>query len=55
MKSYKFTLFDTIVGPQVLSEAMTLHVLKNETQWMFGGGVHSDEGHNVLVTQAATC
>jgi hypothetical protein len=54
-ESYKFTFVDTLVGPQILSEVMMLHVLKNEAQWVFESRVHADEGHNVLVPKATTC
>lgn len=57
METYEFASPDILVVPQVLSEVTMFHVLEDETHWVLGGGVHSDERDNVLVheTTASKC
>ena len=51
MEAYKFTPPSILVVPEILSKVGMIHELENESQWVLGGGVHSDEWHNVLVLE----
>jgi len=55
IQAYKFTPPDIFIILQILSEVEMLHVLESESQWILGGGVHSDERHNVLVHETTAC
>ena len=53
-EAYQFTSPNTPIVPQVLPEVQIVHELENESQWVLGGGVHSDKRHDVPVLEVAT-
>ena len=55
MEAYKFAPPNVPVVPQILSDIGMIHELKNESQWVLRGGVHSNEWDDVPVLEAITC
>ena len=51
MEAYKSTPPSILVVPEIPSKVGMIHELENESQWVLGGGVHSDKWHNVLVLE----
>ena len=54
MELYQRTPPDTLIVLQILSEVEVFHEVKNESQWVLGGGVHSDKWNEVPVLEATT-
>jgi len=54
MGAYKFTLPDFYVAPEIFSEVKVIHELENQSQWVLGGGIHSNKWHNIRFIEATT-
>ena len=53
-ETHKLAPPNVVIVPQILPEVKVIHKLENKSQWMLGGGVHSDKWHEVPVLEATT-
>jgi len=54
VRAHKFTPPGILVVPQILSEIEVIHELEDESQWVLGGGVHSDKWNDIPVLETTT-
>ena len=51
VEAHQLTPPDTVVVPQMFFEVEVIHEFEDESQWVLGGGIHSDKWHNVLALE----